>query len=281
MYAEENTVCTCTSGIVIIYEHQALKNVVSLTPRPIHFCSTGCITITGTWKRECGTTCYKPILWDGCNYALQEQGVNWFSSERRTTKRYGSCNRFNKAQKKRWQTAAKAGRAISALTKSRTREISRLSPLLSMPWRLWTLIANASLGALRAQLLPGGQVCRKCFQDIEKLDKALATVSQLMACFSGALRQRTSIIVCRSIVLPPEVTANRKRSSAHFKPPSLTNTPKGHPLPRKRPLIVQSDARCGRSLVIHHDAQSGHEVQPQVTQAQSQSPAVNVVSEAT
>ena len=43
------------------------------------------------------------------------------------------------------------------------------------------LIADVSLGVSRMQLLLSRQVCRKCYQNFEKLDKARATVSQLTA----------------------------------------------------------------------------------------------------
>ena len=43
------------------------------------------------------------------------------------------------------------------------------------------LITDALLGVSRMQLLLSGQVCGKCYQNLEKLDETRATVSQLIA----------------------------------------------------------------------------------------------------
>ena len=41
-----------------------------------------------------------------------------------------------------------------------------------------SLIDDAALGLSRVQLLPSEQVCRKCYQDLKKLNRAKATVTQ-------------------------------------------------------------------------------------------------------
>ena len=81
----------------------------------------------------------------------------------------------------KWRTVVKADPAIYVAAKSLTREIGGHSTSQSATAALDGLIFDASLGVSRMQLLPSEQVCRKCYQNLEKLDKARATVSQLIA----------------------------------------------------------------------------------------------------
>ena len=81
------------------------------------------------------------------------------------------------------------------------------------------LIADVSLGASRMQLLPSGQVCRKCYQDLEKLGKARTTVSDSTACFvevlGDARRSSPAALRHHSHQRPAEREAQLILSSLH------------------------------------------------------------------
>ena len=98
------------------------------------------------------------------------------------------------------------------------------------------LIATASIGLSSAQLIPSGQVCRKCLVSLEKLKKSQNTADELTATFSEYLRDCAAAHKCHV----QSISVVRKRSSAHFDIPVGSSTPKGHSPARKKSLIMAS-----------------------------------------
>ena len=109
------------------------------------------------------------------------------------------------------------------------------------------LIATASIGLSSAQLIPSGQVCRKCLAGLEKLKKSQNTAEELIATFFGYLRDRAAAHQ-RHV---QSVSVARKRSSAHFDIPVGSSTPKGRSPARKKPLITTSPLRGAADRTRH------------------------------
>jgi len=137
-------------------------------------------------------------------------------------------------------------------------------------------ILCSEVGQPRTQLITG-LVCRKCFQDLEKLTKAQSTVQLLRGRFLCYLRRRTTTLQ-RSTAGPisqeatgREQIQQRKRSLSptDIGSPSAASTPSGRPPAPKRPLVVLEErSRTRRSLEFGLD--------PSADLAAS--PVVNVVS---
>ena len=146
------------------------------------------------------------------------------------------------------------------------------------------------VGRQRAEVVPG-PVCKKCFQDLEKLTKAQSTADLLRARFLGYMR--SSITPLQSPLQPPAMQSagsaqfevvgplvlatqhKRTLSSADFSSPIVTSTPSGHPPPRKRPLLVKETSKARKSLQFTPELSQASRVQEPVVHA---SPIVNVVS---
>ena len=75
------------------------------------------------------------------------------------------------------------------------------------------------VGLSREDIVPG-PVCKKCFQDLEKLTKAQTTVDLLRARFLGYIRGHTRLLLPRSPVTqsaqpePISSATHRKRTSS-------------------------------------------------------------------
>ena len=136
------------------------------------------------------------------------------------------------------------------------------------------LIAAASIGLSRAQLLQSEQVCVKCLNKLEKLKKTQATVDELTATFLGYIRDRAATLQSQV----QSLSAARKRSSAHFDVPIGSSTPKGRSPARKRPLITLTQTSPLRRAVdrSRHARKSLQLAPPQPPQQSS--PHVSVVS---
>lgn len=133
----------------------------------------------------------------------------------------------------------------------------------------------SEVGQLRTQLVPG-PVCRRCFQDLEKLTKAQSTVELLRGQFlcylrslKTTLQHPTSGQISQELVSEPVPQRKRPRDATDIGSPSSTSTPSGRPPVPKRPLVIREEkSRTRRSLEFGPD--------PSVNQAAS--PVVNVVS---
>ena len=136
------------------------------------------------------------------------------------------------------------------------------------------------LGLSRAEIVPG-PVCKKCFQDLEKLTKAQTTVSLLRARFLGCLRSRITRVlppVMQSASsAQPERTVQRKRTSSSddVSSPIATSTPSSHPPLRKRPLLVRETPKARKSLQF---SDHGSDLLQNREEAVLASPLVSVVS---
>lgn len=145
------------------------------------------------------------------------------------------------------------------------------------------------VGRPRAEFVPG-PVCKKCFQDLEKLTKAQTTVDLLRARFFGYMRSNIMPIHSPRALHPPAMRAagsaqleegkmmalgtqhKRTLSSADVSSPIITSTPSGRPPPQKRPLLARDTSKARKSL----------QFTPELSQASEPavhtSPIVNVVS---
>jgi len=95
----------------------------------------------------------------------------------------------------------------------------------------------------RTQLVQG-PVCRRCFQDLEKLRKAQTTVDLLKARFMGYLRTRVTSAV--SFDSETRTTQGRKRSASS---PLASSTPRSRPPTRKRPVVVRARTESEARIV--------------------------------
>ena len=135
------------------------------------------------------------------------------------------------------------------------------------------------VGLSREDIVPG-PVCKKCFQDLEKLTKAQTTVDLLRARFLGYIRGHTRLLLPRSPVTqsaqpePISSATQRKRtsSSADTSSPIAASTPSAHPPVRKRPLLVRETSKARKSLqfspqgsVLAHNAEVTIQASPLVS----------------
>lgn len=142
------------------------------------------------------------------------------------------------------------------------------------------------VGCRRTEIVPG-PVCKRCFQDLEKLAKVQSTADMLRARFLGYLRSGITPLSSpqprpASLVQPeavvPLASAQHKRtlSEADISSPVARSTPSGHPPLRKRPLLVQV-SKARKSL--HFTRESSQSTRPSCPLSQvGTSPLVNVVS---
>ena len=108
------------------------------------------------------------------------------------------------------------------------------------------------VGRPRAEIVPG-PVCKKCFQDLEKLTKVQSTADLLRARFFEYIRSNVTLLhsPLRPPVVEPSVLATKHKrtlSSADVSSPVLSSTPSIHPPPRKRPLLVRKTSKARKSL---------------------------------
>ena len=138
------------------------------------------------------------------------------------------------------------------------------------------------VGRPRAEIVPG-PVCKKCFQDLEKLTKVQSTADLLRARFLGYIRSNVLIPLhspLRPPVVEPSVLATKHKrtlSSADVSSPVLSSTPSSHPPPRKRPLLVRETSKARKSLQFTPELSQATSSRVQEPAVQA-SPNVNVVS---
>ena len=137
------------------------------------------------------------------------------------------------------------------------------------------------VGRPRAEIVPG-PVCKKCFQDLEKLTKVQSTADLLRARFLGYIR--SNVTPLHSPLRPPVVELSvlatkhkRTLSSADVSSPVLSSTPSIHPPPRKRPLLVRETSKARKSLQFTPELSQATSSRVQEPAVQA-SPNVNVVS---